>query len=458
LIIKNFEVLVNAGKSVCSNCLRARRYILECLNVGVKSADPEKAVHRFLKVKDGTIYVGEFKYRPKRVFVVGCGKASCKMAKAVEDILGDMIEDGVIAVHEKFLEHCMLERIRTIKAQHPIPGPGSLEAGDEILKLVSNASQGDLVITLISGGGSALMEKLAPNISLKDLEELTNQLLKCGATIQEINTVRKHISLIKGGWLAKTAYPADVVSLIISDVVGDPIEFIASGPTAPDTTTFKDAKRILEKYGIWEVLPESIREYIERGLKGLVSETPKPDDPTFKKVRNIIVASNIQSLNAMKDYLESKGVRTIILTSRLTGEARFVGEVLASILVEARKSGNPLKPPLAILAGGETTVTVRGSGVGGRNLELALSAAKIIRGLHGVALASIGSDGIDGITDVAGGIVDGHSWDRGLSLNLDPEQLLLNNDSYTFFKTLEDYIYTGPTGTNVNDLFVGIVL
>ena len=176
MIIKNFEVLVNAGKSVCSNCLRARRYILECLNVGVKSADPEKAVHRFLKVKDGTIYVGEFKYRPKRVFVVGCGKASCKMAKAVEDILGDMIEDGVIAVHEKFLEHCMLERIRTIKAQHPIPGPGSLEAGDEILKLVSNASQGDLVITLISGGGSALMEKLAPNISLKDLEELTNQL------------------------------------------------------------------------------------------------------------------------------------------------------------------------------------------------------------------------------------------------------------------------------------------
>lgn len=456
LIIKNFRELTFRS-DICSKCLEARRYALEAVNVGVEVADPERAVRKFLKCDGEHVIVGGYSFKPKRIFVVGAGKASYKMAKAIEEILNSKICDGVIAVYEG-LDVEKLEHIRIVKAQHPIPGVGSLEAGKEILSLVSKASEGDLVLTLISGGGSALMEFLAPGVTLEDLKRLTNVLLKCGATIQETNTVRKHISQIKGGWLAKRAYPATVVSLIISDVVGDPIEFIASGPTAPDTTTFKDAIEVLKKYQIWDKVPQSIREHLEKGARGFIEETPKPGDPIFNNVKNLIIASNIESLKAMKDWLEDRGFNTIILTSRLTGEARVVGEVIASIMIEIHENNHPIPKPAAILAGGETTVTVRGKGVGGRNLELTLSASKILNGKHGLALTSIGSDGIDGITNVAGGVVDGESWSRSLSMGLNPEEILKENDSLSFFKTLNDYVYTGPTGTNVNDLLVGIVL
>jgi len=287
----------------------------------------------------------------------------------------------------------------------------------------------------------------------------TQILLKSGASIEEINTVRKHLSLFKGGWLAKKIFPATTVSLIISDVVGDPIEFIASGPTAPDSTTFLDALEIIRKYGIEEKLPRNVVEILKLGAKGLIEETPKPEDKVFEKVHNRIVASNMASLIAAKKYSEKElGLNTIILTSRLRGEARHVGAVLASILEEIYYSNYPIRKPATILAGGETTVTVIGSGKGGRNQELALSSSKIIRNLHGVVLASMGTDGIDGVTDVAGGIVDAHSYSRAEKLGLKVDDVLAENDSYTFFEKLKDYIYTGPTGTNVNDIVVGVVL
>ncbi len=453
-IIKNYSDLLDESKA-CRECLEAREVVLRLVDVGIKSADPYTAVARHLKVtSESDVVVAGDVFRPRSIYVVGFGKAACAMAKAVEDVLGDRITAGVVSVPKAVAEKCKLSRVEVVGAGHPLPDEGSIRAAERALEIVSEAGEDDLVIVLVSGGGSALFEKPADDISLSDLVKTTELLLKCGATIHEINTVRKHISLVKGGKLAKAAYPAKVVSLIISDVVGDDLGTIASGPTAPDKTTFSDAYRVLRKYGIWDSVPESVRRYIERGLKGLEPETVKPGDPVFEKVRNVIVASNIEALTEMKSVAEKLGYNAIVLTHMLQGEAREVGRVVASIALSAKRSGVPIKPPAVILLGGETTVTVRGSGKGGRNQELVLSAAQDISGNHGIAIASVGTDGIDGVTDAAGAIADAHTVERAQSIGLDPHEYLMNNDSHTFFKKLGDCIYTGPTGTNVNDIIV----
>ena len=456
-VVRNLGDLLDPSKS-CTKCIKARETALKLVDVGIESANPYSAVARYISVRsDGRVDIGGKVYDVRRVFVVGFGKAAYSMARAVEDKLSDMIDSGVISVPHTIADRCKLRRIKVIGSGHPLPNENSIRAACEILDLVSEAREGDLVIVLISGGGSALFEKPVDNVSLNDMIETTKLLLKCGATINEINTVRKHLSLVKGGKLAKYAYPARVVSLIISDVVGDDLSTIASGPTAPDNTTFHDAYNVLVKYGIWDKLPESVREYISRGLKGLEEETVKPGDPVFTKVRNIIVASNIDSLVKMRFEAEKMGYNAVIVTSMIQGEAREVGKVIASIALEVKRSNMPIPKPAVLLFGGETTVTVRGSGVGGRNQELALSASTLITGEHGVAVVSVGSDGIDGVTDVAGGIVDAHSLERAEKAGLKVDEILGNNDSYRFFKTLGDYVYTGPTGTNVNDLIVVVV-
>ena len=456
MIVNSRELL--AKPKDCSLCRKARGYVVKALEVGLKAADPKYSIKKYLKVENDNIIIGDLKVKPKRVVIIGTGKASCSMVKAVAKILGSRIEHGIISAPHQIAKKCRVSRVKVFKAGHPTPDSGSVEAAKYMIELLKPLNEEDLVIALISGGGSALLELPPPPLSLNDIQITTSLLLKSGATIQEINTVRKHLSMIKGGQLAKAAYPATLVSLIISDVVGDPIEFIASGPTAPDTTTFNDAKKVLEKYELWDKLPQLVRERIEAGCKGLIAETPKSDDKVFEKVINIIVASNMTSLMAMKDYLKSLGLNVLVLTSRLQGEARFVGEVLASILIESYNTGYPKEPPLAILAGGETTVTVKGYGRGGRNQELVMSASRIISGAHGLSLASIGSDGIDGVTDAAGALADAHSYERAKRLKLDFDRILANNDSYTYFKHLKDHIFTGFTGTNVNDLFVGVVL
>ncbi|RLE52538.1 MAG: hypothetical protein DRJ26_04620 [Candidatus Methanomethylicota archaeon] len=294
---------------------------------------------------------------------------------------------------------------------------------------------------------------------MEEVIEVTKLLLKCGADIKEINAVRKHISKVKGGRLAKEAYPAKIVSLIISDVIGDPIDSIASGPTAPDLTTFHDAYRVLLKYELWNKVPESIRRRIQMGLQGKVPETPKPGDPIFYKVLNLIVASNLKALQAMANKAIQLKLNPIILTSQLEGEARYVGKAFASIVKEAVSSGNPVKPPAAIIAGGETTVKVSGKGIGGRNQEFALGVALTIKNLRGIAVAAMGSDGIDGVTNAAGAIVDGETIKIANKMNIDPYAYLKDNDSYNFFKAVgKSLIITGLTGTNVNDLIVGVIL
>jgi hydroxypyruvate reductase len=439
----------------------ARRVALEVLKAGVEAVDPRLAVKGFLKRNGEALRIGSLALDLKafdRILVVGGGKASGAMAEALEGILGDRISGGFVNVLRGTASDFTTKRIVLNEASHPIPDKDGLEGARKILELLKGLDERTLVFCLISGGGSALMPLPAPGISLEDKQSLTQTLVnRTPATIREVNAVRKHISAIKGGQLARAAYPATVVSLILSDIVGDPLDSIASGPTVPDPSTFLDAKEVLDRYGVWASTSDSIRRRIEAGLRGEVPETPKPGDKVFERVHNVIVGNNRLAAEAACRKAEEFGYRTLLLSSLIQGEARYVGTVYASIIAEVLASGNPIKRPAVIVAGGETTVTVRGSGKGGRNQELALGASLTLQGLKGVAMAAIGTDGLDGPTDAAGAIVDGYTIDRARRMGLDPIEFLRNNDSYSFFSALKDLIFTGPTKTNVNDLAVLVI-
>ncbi|MEM4520018.1 MAG: glycerate kinase [Sulfolobales archaeon] len=446
-MIKNFDELAYS---------EMRAHTLKILSRGLEAADPVKSIKSILQLKGGKLYVKDKEFDiGSGVKVLGLGKASASMALAIEELLGDLIIDGAVII-PKGLKPPNLGRIKILYGSHPVPDEDSINSTKELLKLCSQQDK-ETFIVLISGGGSALFELPIEPITLKDLKELTTQLLRCGADIKEINTVRKHISMVKGGRLAKLLYPSNVISLILSDVVGDPIEFIASGPTAPDPTTYDDAMSLLRRYGIWDSLPISIKDVITRGLNGEIPETPKPNDEVFSKVLNCIVASNYLSLKAMEDEARRLGYNTLILTSMMEGEAKDVGKFLAGIMKNIKFYDEPIKKPAAILVGGETTVTVRGKGIGGRNQELALSVAISIAGLDEVVFASIGSDGIDGVSVAAGGIVDGKTVSEGKKIGLNPYDVLSNNDSYNYLSRLRSSVLTGPTGTNVNDLAVALI-
>jgi len=390
-----------------------------------------------------------------RTFVVGMGKASVQMAKAAEDILGDRIEEGLVVT--KYGHGGKLRRIKVLEAGHPVPDQAGTRAAEEILKVALRAGEGDILLCLISGGGSALTPLPPEGITLEEKRRTTELLLRCGARIEELNAVRKHLSRIKGGRLAEAANPARVVSLVLSDVVGDPLEVIASGPTVPDPTTFEDCILIARKYGIWEELPSSVRMRFEMGAKGDLPETPKPGDPAFSSCKNTIVGNNRTALEAARKEAEVRGYKALLLTSFLQGEAREVGRALASVVKEVRKSGEPVEPPACLLCGGETTVTVRGKGKGGRNQELALAMVGELAGLEGVLVLSAGTDGTDGPTDAAGAFVDGGTSKRARKLGLEPDDYLRENDSYNFFRALGDLFVTGPTGTNVMDLQIALI-
>ena len=295
-------------------------------------------------------------------------------------------------------------------------------------------------------------------LSLEDKKEVTNTLLKSGADINEVNTVRKHLSAFKGGWLAKQIYPATVLNLILSDVMGDPLDSIASGPTVPDSSTFADAKRVLEKVGLWKTAPSSVRKILLAGLEGCISETSKSGDPAFERVRSVIVGNNRVASQAAVECLERKGLSTLLLPDILEGEARQAGDALGRFAYGIVASGKPLPKPAGVVAGGETTVTVTGKGLGGRNQELALSAALQLTGTANCAMASLSTDGVDGPTDAAGAIIDGNTLARAARLGLKPKEFLADNDSYRFFSQLGDLIFTGQTGTNVNDISVIVIL
>jgi glycerate-2-kinase len=424
------------------------------LEAALNSVDPHKAVLNNLKIVDGKLRVGNFEASLddlEKIVVIGGGKAGGAMAEAVESVLGDRVSGGCVNVLQGTEFRYSLKRIRLQGASHPIPNNDGVKGVAEMLMFISSMREKDLVICLISGGGSALMPYPAEGISLEDKQNVTSRLLMKGATIDELNAVRKHLSAIKGGQLARRCYPTRVVSLILSDVVGDPLDTIASGPTSPDTTTFRNAVDVLKKYKLWDDICSQVRERLEYGTKKVIVETPKPGNEIFNHVTNIIVGNNSIAAESAAEAAEALGYNSLIVSTMVEGEAAEVGTVLAGIARELAAKGRPLKPPAAVIVGGETTVNVRGSGRGGRNQELALSLARRITGLKAVA-ASLATDGIDGPTEASGAIVDGETSTKASEAGLPIEKFLAENDSYSFFERIGDMIVTGPTGTNVNDL------
>jgi glycerate 2-kinase len=426
------------------------------LRAALAAVEPADAVRNTLVSDAGGFRVGGAAYNLseyRRVVVVGAGKASAPMAAAVEDVIADRLPVlGSVTVR---YGHAAGSRHVSIReASHPVPDAAGVDATRAIVDLLESTTADDLVICVISGGGSALLTLPAEGISLEDLQRTTNALLRCGATINEINVVRKHLDIVKGGGLARLAAPAHVLTLILSDVVGNPLDAIASGPTVPDTSTFADAAAVFDRYGLWASSPTSITSRIRDGVAGHSAETPKPGDPLFAGGQTALVGSNLLACEAAARAAADLGFSTLILTTFVEGEAREAGRVLAGVLREIDASAHPVPRPACIVAGGETTVTIRGGGRGGRNQELALSAAFSLRGLDRVLLASIGTDGSDGPTDAAGAWVDGATLTHAAEQHLDPAAALVNNDSYTFFDALGSLIRTGPTQTNVNDLYL----
>jgi hydroxypyruvate reductase len=346
-----------------------------------------------------------------------------------------------------------LRHITLREAAHPVPDARGVEATADLVSLLESAGERDLVICLISGGGSALLTLPASPVTLEDVQAVTALLLKSGATINELNAVRKHLSHVSGGQLARIAAPARVLSLILSDVTGSPLDVIASGPTVPDPTTYSDALVVLARYDLLARVPANVLAHLEAGMRGDLPETPKEGDPLFSRVTNKLVASNVQAVEAAASMARHLGFNTAIISTSLEGEARVVGADLARLARGVVERGTPVRAPACLLFGGETTVTVRGSGVGGRNTELALSAAIHLSGLGSrVLVASLATDGGDGTSPSAGGLVDGTTVEWGAGLGLDAQSFLDNNDSYSYLAAVGDVIMTGPTGTNVNDI------
>jgi glycerate 2-kinase len=384
-----------------------------------------------------------------RLIIVGAGKAAAAMAQAAEGHYGERIDEGLVIT--RYGHGLKTKHIRVLEAAHPVPDRAGLEAAREILNLAASLGEDDLLLCLLSGGGSALLTAPA-GVTLEEKAALTRALLKSGADIHEMNALRKHLSKIKGGRLAAVAMPAKVVSLIISDVTGDDLATVASGPTAPDPTTYADATNILDRFGL--DFPE-VRRELERGVRKEIPDTPKPDDPLFERVENRLVATAQDALLAAADYLRERGIAPLILSDSVTGEAREVAKVHAAIIRQVLRRDQPLARPCALLSGGETTVTVRGEGKGGRNAEFLLSLAVELWGQEGVYALAVDTDGIDGFSDAAGAWM-GPDLFRRTSREAAMEHLL-NNDAYSFFERADMLIKTGPTLTNVNDLRVMVI-
>jgi glycerate 2-kinase len=430
-----------------------RSQALAIFRAAVKAADPVEAVHRSLSLRGGLLEAGERRYKLdgyERIFVIGAGKAGAAMAKAVERTLGRRITGGLVNV--KYGHTAKLRRVELNECGHPNPDEAGRQGAMRIAAIAEQATERDLLICVISGGASALLPAPAAGVTLEEKQAITRLLLDCGADIREINAVRKHISSIKGGQLARLAFPATVISLLLSDVIGDDLSVIGSGPTAGDASTFAGAREILRKYGIEGAAPRSIRERLERGIAGEIPETPKPGDPSLERTQNVIVGSNLLAVNAAVEKGRELGLRTMVLSTFIEGETRDVARMHAAIARQARLYNQPVRGPACIISGGETTVTIRGKGKGGRNQEFALAAAMDLAGLDKVLVLSGGTDGSDGPTDAAGAIADGGTCARAARLGMQAKQYLANNDSYHFFEGLGDLVITGPTNTNVMDV------
>ncbi len=442
--------------------MNTREKLREIYTAAIDAVNPENAIESHVKLRGNILALltegksfAEFDLDGfERILVVGAGKATSPMARAIENILGERIESGLISVKYGYTED--LSIIKIIEASHPVPDENGVKGAGEIRGILKGAGKKDLVVSLISGGGSSLLPLPPEKISLDEKRATTDLLLKSGAAIHEINAVRKHLSLIKGGNMAAAAYPATVINLMISDVVGDRMDVIASGPFVPDNSNFSHAAKILQRYGLTDKVPGSVSDYLKKGTEGKVPENPGSDSEIFRNVTNLIVASNIISLKAAKEKADELGYNTLILSSQIEGITSDVASWHSRIAKEVLASGHPAPPPACIISGGETTVVVKGSGLGGRNMEFAIQSADLISDTK-ITMASIGTDGSDGPTDAAGAVADGTTVNRAREKNIDMIKYRENNDSYNFFKAIDDLVITGPTNTNVMDIRIVII-
>lgn len=425
-----------------------RETAVEIFNAALRAVDP----YRLVQDHCNTIAAIYSRERCHKLYLISFGKAAFPMTRAiVESPLREMITRGIMITKYGHVPGTIADNVRVFEAGHPVPDENGLAATKQVIDLLKESDSQTLVVCLISGGGSALLAAPGDDITLEEKQCVTDLLLKSGTNITELNTVRKHISAVKGGRLAQMAYPSKVISLILSDVIGDPLDVIASGPTSPDETTFADAERVIEKFGLKNRIPDQVLNLLRRGSEVRVDETPKKGDPVFEKVDNIIIGSNRIATEAAAKRAAELGFATTVLTSELQGEARDAAKWLAqkSTEVSARKAAGQ---KICLISGGETTVKVQGKGLGGRNTELALSFAEVISGREGITLLSAGTDGTDGPTDAAGAIVDGNTVQKAQAQGLSPDLFLRNNDSYSFFKKTGELLFTGSTGTNVMDI------
>ncbi len=420
--------------------------IIQAFKKAVESVLPDKIIYKNLKIKDKNLQIYKDVYPLKSFYLFGSGKASIKMAKAVENLLEDYILGGIVVSNYKD----SLKKVEVLKASHPVPDETSIKAGKKLLDSFSSLEEDDFFIYLLSGGSSSLIEYPIPPISIEDLRLTTNLLLKSGASIDEVNTIRKHISLIKGGRLGKSTKASGVV-LVLSDVIGDDLETIGSAPLYFDRSTYFDAYNILNKYKLLEKIPSSVKQVIEKGLKGEIEETPKKPP---QKIKHYIIGNNLMALTGAKEFFVESGINALIISSQIEGEAKEVAKVIVAIGKDIKAKNSYFKPPVALLFGGETTVQVKGNGKGGRNQELVLSALSKLKQNCGIYILSAGTDGIDGPTDVAGAVASCNTYKKAKELNLNIESFLKNNDSYTFFKKVGGHIITGNTGTNVMDIII----
>ncbi|MEP6933252.1 MAG: glycerate kinase, partial [Nitrospirota bacterium] len=425
---------------------------------GLDAVDARKAIGQAISRNGEELVIGRRRYdlrRYERVVVLGAGKATASMAQAVEQRLGSRLHGGFVVVKHGHV--APTRRIVVAEAGHPVPDRSGQQAAARLCAMVEELGRRDLLIVLLSGGASSLLPAPVSVITLADKQRTTQELLRCGASIREINTVRKHLSRIKGGRLAELT-KATVATLILSDVLGDDLSAIASGPTAPDPTTYQDAVAILKCYRIWRAVPQRVRRHLEFGCQGLVSETPKPGSSLFRRVHHHIVGSNAAAIKAVVHAAREAGLRTLVQRPTLTGEAQDEGKRFGLLAKNIVQAGKPLQRPCCVVAGGETTVTVTGTGAGGRAQEFAAAAALKIAGLAKVWVVAIGTDGTDGPTDAAGAVVDGHTVARAQRLSVDLKGALKRHNTYPALKRLNQLIVTGPTGTNVNDLYLLLVL
>jgi glycerate-2-kinase len=432
---------------------------IKIMQSGIDAADPLLAIKKKLILEGNKLQVGDSlglnlsDY--ENIYLIGAGKASVRMALAIEEILGDKLKAGRVTT--KYGHSGNLKKTEVTEAGHPVPDNNGVIGAKKIVSLACAATERDLVIALISGGGSALLLLPPDGLTLGDIQQTTAAFLKCGSDIEEMNILRKHLSRVAGGQLAGLVFPATLVTLILSDVIGDPLETIASGPTVPDKSTFADALKIIEKYCLLNKLPPSVINHIRKGVDNPEAEALSGGNPIFEKCTNVIIGNNLTALKGCREEAERLGYNTLILSSLIGGDTREVAMMHVAIGSEIANSNLPIKKPACVISGGETTVTVKGKGLGGRNQEFALASAIEIEGADNILILSAGTDGTDGPTDANGAWVTGKTLPSGKKLKLDATQFLRDNNSYSYFKQTRNLIVTGPTGTNVGDIHLIMV-